>query len=98
MRYDDWTKFAWPMMVVDVNQPLTRQSFAVVLCGSPVQAATTYLDCPSEYLMYGASSQIGSSTIKYLVRYINKTTLVIPKRYLNSDSLACLIGDPVLFS
>ena len=50
---------------------------------------STYLDYPLEYLMHGASSQIGSSTIKYLVRYINKTTLVIPKRYLNSDSLAC---------
>ena len=51
---------------------------------------STYLDYPLEYLMHGASSQFGLSSIKYLVRYINKTTLVIPKRYLNSDSLAWL--------
>ena len=51
---------------------------------------SAYLDYPLEYLMHGASSQIGSSTIKYLVRYINETTLVIPKRYLNSGSLACV--------
>ena len=49
---------------------------------------STYLDNPLEYLMHGASSQIGTSSLDYLVRYINKTTLVIPNRYLNSDSLA----------